>query len=275
MLIKEFLEKQKNHIDNFVAQVLLAHVLEISRPQLIANLNTPLDLIQLDSATQAFTRLKAGEPLPYILGHWEFFGLDFEINENVLIPRPETELLVEKAISFLKSNPDKRNVIDVGTGSGIIAISIAKYIPDAKIIATDISSKAIQVAKRNAIKHNVENQIEFIECDLLPFTFQPSTFNLICANLPYIPTKTLHGLEVYGKEPTLALDGGEDGLDLYRKLFSLVKEIVTNNSLCWLCEIEETQGLSSINLAKDFFPNTKNNLVQDLAGKDRLIEIIL
>jgi release factor glutamine methyltransferase len=281
--IKEFLEMKKKLVDDFDAQVLLAYVLEISRPQLIARLDTPLDLIQLDSATQAFSQLQAGTPLPYILGHWEFFGLDFEVNENVLIPRPETELLVEKAISFLKNNPDKRNVIDVGTGSGIIAISIAKYIPDAKIIATDISPKAIQVAKRNAIKHGVENQIEFVECDLIPqskvTSLKPDlrllTCDLICANLPYIPTKTLHGLEVYGKEPTLALDGGEDGLDLYRKLFSLVKEIVTNNSLYWLCEIEETQGFSSRNLANYFFPNTKNSLVQDFAGKDRLIEVIL
>ncbi|MFN3491226.1 MAG: N5-glutamine methyltransferase family protein, partial [Anaerolineales bacterium] len=192
MLAKEFLDKQKKLVDDFDAQVLLAHVLGISRPQLIAHPNTPLDLIQLDSATQAFARLKAGEPLPYILGHWEFFGFDFEVNENVLIPRPETELLVEKAIAYLKNNPDKRNIIDVGTGSGIIPISIAKHIPDVKILATDISSKALQVAKQNAIKHSVENQIEFVECDLLPLSqsqvesyksidLRPLTFDLICA----------------------------------------------------------------------------------------------
>ncbi|MBL8100766.1 MAG: peptide chain release factor N(5)-glutamine methyltransferase [Anaerolineales bacterium] len=285
MNIKEFLESQKNLVDDFDAQVLLAHVLEISRPQLIANLNTPLDLIQLDSATQLFAQLQAGTPLPYILGHWEFFGLDFEINEHVLIPRPETELLVEKAIAYLKNNSDKRNVIDVGTGSGIIAISIAKHIPDAKILATDISPKALQVAKQNATKHGVENQIEFIECDLLPksqVTGQKSddlrllTCDLICANLPYIPTKTLQGLEIYGKEPTLALDGGEDGLGLYRKLFGIVSNNNANlNALFWLCEVEETQGSSSKKLAKEFFPNAKVNLHQDLSGRDRLIEIIL
>jgi release factor glutamine methyltransferase len=272
--IKEFLDSQKKLADDFDAQVLLAHVLEISRPQLIANLNTPLSLIQIDSATQLFARLEAGKPLPYILGHWEFFGLDFEVNENVLIPRPETELLVEKAISYLKNNPDKRNIIDVGTGSGIIAICIAKHIPGAKIVATDISSKALQVAKRNAIKNNVENKIEFIECDLLPFNFQPSSFNLICANLPYIPTQTLHELKIYGKEPTLALDGGEDGLDVYRKLFSIVSKNNNRlNKLVWLCEVEETQGSSAIHLAKEFFPNAKVDLHQDLSGRDRLIEI--
>lgn len=287
--IKEFLDSQKNLVDGFDSQVLLAHILKISRPQLIAHLNTPLSLIQLDSATQLFAQLQAGTPLPYILNHWEFFGLDFEVNKNVLIPRPETELLVEKAISFLKNNPAKRNVIDVGTGSGIIAISIAKHIPDANILATDISPKALQVAKQNAIKHGVENQIEFVKCDLIPdrrpqtvdrdspsTVHRPLSIDLICANLPYIPTKTMHGLEVYGKEPTLALDGGEDGLDLYRKLFSIISNNNVNlSNLAWLCEIEETQGRSATNLAKEFFPNAKVNLHQDLSGRDRLLEIIL
>lgn len=281
---KEFLNEQKNIVDDFDAQVLLSELLKISRPQLIAGLDTPLNLIQLDSASQAFARLKAGEPLPYILGHWEFFGLDFEVNENVLIPRPETELLVEKAISFLKNNPDKRNIADIGTGSGIIAISIAKNILDAKILATDISSKALQVAKRNAGKFGVQDRIEFIECDLLPdrrpqtkdsdslsSVLRHSSCDLLCANLPYIPTKTLHGLEIYGKEPTLALDGGEDGLDLYRKLFSIVSSDL--NRVIWLCEVESTQGISAVKLASEFFPNANVNLYQDLAGKDRLIEI--
>jgi release factor glutamine methyltransferase len=293
MVIKEFLDSKKKLVDDFSAQVLLAHVLEISRPQLITRLNTPLDSIQLDSATQAFSQLQAGTPLPYILGHWEFFGLDFEVNENVLIPRPETELLVEKAISFLKNNPNKRNVIDVGTGSGIIGISIAKHIPDAKIVATDISSKALQVAKRNAVKHQVEKQIEFIECDLLPDGRQQTTdrnqnssavsglpsLDLICANLPYIPTKTLHSLKVYGKEPTLALDGGKDGLDLYRKLFSIVSNNKSNfsnlDNLVWLCEIEETQGKSAPKLVHEYFDDAIVNVYQDLAGRDRIVEIIL
>lgn len=290
MVIKEFLDSKKNLVDDFDAQVLLADILKISRSQLIARLNTPLDSTQLDSATQAFAKLQAGIPLPYILGHWEFFGLDFEVNENVLIPRPETELLVEKAIAFLKNNPDKRNVIDVGTGSGIIPISITKHIPDAKIIATDISPKALQVAKQNAIKHGVEKKIEFIECDLLPSddrpqtidcpspstVYRPLSFDLICANLPYIPTKTLHGLEVYGKEPTRALDGGEDGLDLYRKLFAIVSNNKSNlNNLICLCEIEETQGISAPKLVHEYFDDAIVNVYQDLAGKDRLIEIIL
>lgn len=281
-LIKKFSTQYQSENAGLELQLILAHVMNQPRTWLLAHLDTPLSSGQLDSATQLFTRLKAGEPLPYIIGHWEFFNLNFEVNESVLIPRPETELLVEKAISFLKNNPDKRNAIDVGTGSGIIAISIAKNIPDAKIIATDISSKALQIAKQNAIKHGVENQIEFVECDLLPQSqdsslksdLRPWTCDLICANLPYIPTKTLRGLEVYGKEPTLALDGGEDGLDLYRKLFSLATKY-NINPLIWLCEFEETQGKSIKNLAYNFFDNALVNVYQDLADKDRLLEIIL
>lgn len=284
--IKEFLESQKNLVDDFDSQILLAHVLQISRPQLITRLNTPLSSGQLASATEAFAQLQTGKPLPYILGHWEFYGLDFNINEHVLIPRPETELLVEKAIAYLKSNPDKKNVIDVGTGSGIIAISIAKHIPKTKIIATDISPKALQVAKQNAIKHGVENQIEFVECDLLPLSqsqvtshksndLQPVTCDLICANLPYIPTQTLHGLEIYRKEPTLALDGGDNGLDLYKRLFSLAKNLnITQKNQIWLCEVEATQGKSAPKLIRTFFENAIVNVHQDLAGKDRLIEIM-
>ena len=282
MTIREFLKSQKNIVGDFDVQVLLAHVLKLSRPQLLINLETPLSTGQIDSANQAFSKLQAGQPLPYILGHWEFFGLDFDITKDVLIPRPETELLVEKAISYLKSNPNKINIADIGTGSGIIAISIAKNIPDAKIIATDISPEALQAAKRNAEKLGVKDKIEFIECDLLPQSkvksrksdLRPETFDLICANLPYIPTQTLRQLPIYKKEPTLALDGGEDGLDLYRKLFSIAPNFLAENAILF-CEIEATQGKSAAKLAHDFFPNAKVNLHQDLAGKDRLIEIII
>jgi len=292
-LIKKFLPQYQSENSELEIQLILSQAMNQSRTWILTHLDAPLSSGQIDSATQAFARLKAGEPLPYILGQWEFFGLGFEVNEHVLIPRPETELLVEKAIAYLKNNPDKRNIIDVGTGSGIIAISIAKHIPDAKILATDISPNALQVAKRNAIKHGVQKQIEFVECDLLPdrrpltadrpdnlSTVQrPPSIDFICANLPYIPTQTLHELKIYGKEPTLALDGGEDGLDLYRKLFSIVSKNDNHfnklNNLVWLCEVEATQGISATNLAKEFFPNAKVNLHQDLAGKDRLIEIIL
>src|SRR4030095_8851639 len=122
----------------------------------------------------------------------EFFGLDFEVTSDVLIPRPETELLVEKAIVWLQGSPGRRKIIDIGTGSGAIAVSIVKNIPNAYLLATDISQAALAVAQKNAIKFDANNQIDFVRCALLPQQIDslPTTrrFDLICANLPYIPT---------------------------------------------------------------------------------------
>ena len=258
------------------AQILLAHVIGHPRAWLLAHLDSPLTPPQVESANQAFARLEAGEPLPYILGHWEFFGLDFDITPDVLIPRPETELLVEKAIKWLSASPERRTVADVGTGSGIIATSIAMHIPDANILATDISMKALTAAKHNAQKFHVHHRIQFTECNLLPPQSQivnhKSKIDLICANLPYIPTQTLSGLPIFGREPTLALDGGEDGLDLYRRLLDIAPAWLAPRSMI-LLEIEATQGVAARQLAAEKFSNASISLHQDLAGHDRLLEI--
>jgi len=239
----------------------------------MAHFDFEIAVEEQDQFNNALQKLEAGEPLPYVLGKWEFFGLEFEVTKDVLIPRPETELLVEKALAWIKKSPDK-TIADIGAGSGAIAISIAVNAPDAKILATDISPAALQVAQRNAKKHNVQSQIEFIECDLLPtFNLQPSTFNLICANLPYIPTATMRELPIYGREPTLALDGGSDGFVLFRRLFKLAPDYLTPHGVM-LLEIESSLGGQTVDLAKSFFPNATINLYQDLAGKDRLIEIV-
>ena len=258
------------------AQVLLAHVIGRPRSWLLGHLDAPLTQPQLDSAQQAFARLEAGEPLPYILGHWEFYGLDFNVTPDVLIPRPETELLVEKAIRWLTANPKRRSVADIGTGSGVIAVTIAMHIPDANILATDLSPAALQVAKSNAQKFNVQDRIEFAECDLLPPQSQivnrKSQMDLLCANLPYIPTQTLSELPIFGREPALALDGGQDGLDLYRRLFSITPKWLTPRGML-LLEIEATQGVQALNLACDAFGDASISLHQDLAHFDRLLEI--
>lgn len=255
------------------AQVLLAHVLERSRTWLLAHLDAPLSAPMLESAEQAFARLEAGEPLPYILGHWEFFGMDFDITPNVLIPRPETELLVEKAIKWLSANPSKRSVADIGTGSGIIAASIAMNVPDAAILATDISPAALKVAQHNAKKFNVQDRIRFVQCNLLPQE-PAANIDLLCANLPYIPTQTMQELPIYGREPTLALDGGEDGLDLYRSLLEIAPRWLSQKSLM-LFEIEASQGMKALSLAYDKLSNATINLHKDLAGHNRLLEIRL
>lgn len=268
--------KLPENLTDLDAQILLAHVLGRPRTWLLANLDAPLTPPQLDSADQAFARLEAGEPLPYILGHWEFYGLDFNVTPDVLIPRPETEILVEKAIKWLAADPNRRSVADVGTGSGIIAISIAMHIPNVHVLATDISPDALKVAKGNAKKFHVHHKIEFVECDLLPLQSQiedrKPQIDLLCANLPYIPTQTLSGLPIFGREPTLALDGGEDGLDLYRRLFDIAPDWLAPHGLI-LIELEATQGIQALNIACDIFSDASISLHQDLAGHDRLLEI--
>ncbi len=269
------------------ASVLLAQIINKPRTWVMAHPEITLTTGQEINLTQSLKRLGDGESFPYVLGHWEFFGLYLDITPDVLIPRPETELLVEKAIGWLQTLEKKSpsvtfKVADIGTGSGVIAISIALHVPNARIVATDISSAALDVAKRNAKKFNVQDKIEFIECDLLPESkvkgqtsnLRPLTFDLICANLPYIPSETLQGLPVYGREPTLALDGGADGLDLFRRLLDIAPGWLAPGGMI-LLEIEATRGVEVMSLAYDIFSSAAIHLHQDLAGRDRLLEIIL
>ncbi len=262
------------------ASVLLAHIVQRPRAWVMAHPELTLSDEQQDQLKARLSQLKKGEPFPYVLGRWEFFGLELEVTPDVLIPRPETELLVEKAITWLQRNPTRTHAADIGTGSGAIAISIAVNLPSINILATDISSKALQVAKRNAERHNASERIEFVECDLLPESNvkrknpdrHPPTFDLICANLPYIPTKTLERLPIYKREPTIALDGGEDGLDLFRKLMSILPGWLAPNALI-LLEIESTLGEPTTHLAYKNFPNAHIVLHRDLTGRERLLEI--
>lgn len=261
------------------ASVLLAHILNRPRTWVLAHPELVLTTEQQNQLNESLARLESGEPFPYVLGGWEFFGLDFDVTPDVLIPRPETELLVEKAIAWLQESPERRTVADIGTGSGVIAVSIAVNVPDVHVTATDISGKALDVAKRNAHKFDVDRRIEFVECDLLPakpelFSTEEH-FDLICANLPYIPTGTLYTLPVYGREPTLALDGGVDGLELFRKLLAIAPEWLAPHSMM-LLEIEATRGIRALNLAYDSFSEEAEiHLHQDLTGNDRLLEIML
>jgi release factor glutamine methyltransferase len=257
------------------AEVLAAHVLNKERTWLLAHDDASFDPQTLSALENSIQRLEDGEPLPYVLGHWEFFGLDFDITPDVLIPRPETELLVERAIPWLQASNNRRAIADIGTGSGCIGVSIATHVPSAHILATDVSSAALEVARRNALKHHVEQQIEFIECDLLP---DPSNgareFDLICANLPYIPTVKLQSLPIFGREPTLALNGGDDGLEPFRRLLALAPDCLAPGGRM-LLEIEATRGTNALSLAYDAFEEAEIHLYQDLARQDRLLEIQL
>ena len=282
--IPEALEHIENTLDQLSdtpeldAQVILAHVLDRPRTWLLAHPETLLSASQLAAVESAVSQLAAGTPLPYILGHWEFFGLDFDITPAVLIPRPETELLVEKAIAWLQASPERRTIADVGTGSGVIGVTIAMHVPDAYVVATDISLPALQVAHRNARKFHVAEHMDFVNCNLLPahHEFLPTDlhFDLICANLPYIPTETMKRLPIFGREPTVALDGGPDGLDLIRRLLHESIEWLAPNGRI-MFEIEANQGKKALSLACDTFSEAEIHLHQDLTARDRLLEIQL
>ncbi|NOY98393.1 MAG: peptide chain release factor N(5)-glutamine methyltransferase [Chloroflexi bacterium] len=271
---------------NLDAQALLAHVTGKPRTWVLAHPETALTPKQDSALEAALVQLEGGVPLPYVLGHWEFFGLDFIVTPDVLIPRPETELLVEHAIQWLRDSWKRRTATsplaelwaaDVGTGSGCIAVTLAVQIPDLHLLATDISCPALEIARQNAAKHGVLERIQFAQGDLLDSAMQrkDSTilkFDLIAANLPYIPTETLHGLDVYGREPEQALDGGVDGLDLVRRLLHDAPRWLAPGGLI-LLEIEASQGQAALSLAYDAFTQANIKLFQDLAGRDRLIAV--
>lgn len=260
------------------ASVLIAHILNRSRTWVLAHPELTLTSEQKRQLDDSLARLTRGEAFPYVLGHWEFFGMEFNITPDVLIPRPETELLVEKAISWLDESSVRRTIADVGTGSGVIAISIAAHFQDAHLLATDISQKALQVARKNAIKFDVIDRIDFVQCDLLPYHIDPLPterhFDLICANLPYIPTGTLRSLPISRREPNLALDGGPDGLEVFRRLLNIAPGWLAPNGMIVL-EIEASRGVQALNIACDIFSEAIIHLHQDLAGQDRLLEIML
>lgn len=256
------------------AQVLLAHILGCSRAWLLAHSEAELPPEKEESLAQARGRLRNGMPLPYVIGHWEFYGIDFALTPAVLIPRPETELLVVRALAWLQSQPVCCLAVDVGTGSGCIAISLAVHSPGLRVVAVDVSLDALQLAGRNAAACDVADQVFCLQADLLaPFTHTPPPLHLICANLPYIPTATLAGLAVARCEPRQALDGGPDGLALIRRLLAQAQACLAPEGLM-LLEIETSQGQAALTLARAAFPAAQVSLHQDLAGHDRLVEIL-
>src|SRR3989344_6459932 len=219
-------------------------------------------------------------PKQYTQGWVEFYKLKFKITPDVLIPRPETELLVDEVIRFLSNHPERPKgvegspytILDIGTGSGNIAISIAKN-SRAKISSADISLKALKVAKQNAKLHGVEKRIFFLKSDLLSNI--KSSPDIIVTNLPYIPSERIPYLDssVKDHEPHIALDGGEDGFELYRKLFKQIRKF-EGAPQGWkhqmiVCEIDYTHGELAVNEALKYFPEAQVEVKTDLAKTQR------
>jgi release factor glutamine methyltransferase len=251
-------------------QVLLASVLQTTREWVITHSRTELTENQHLQFLGLRERLLSGEPLPYLTGIQAFFGLDFEVNNHVLIPRPETELLVEESIAWLELYPSRRSAADIGTGSGIIAICLADHFPDLQLLAVDSSTEALAVAKRNALKFKVNGQIQFLNRDLL--TDINTEFDLIAANLPYIPSTELSKLTVSKFEPNIALNGGEDGLLMIRKLIGQARNNLNPGGVIIL-EIESNQSSSCTEIAKQAFPSARITTQNDLVNYPRIVKI--
>ncbi len=210
--------KARRDAEGLLLHVLRAHVPAANLAWLMAHQDEAITRDAANALDVSVERRFAGEPIQYIVGESEFYGLDFEVNRDVLIPRPETEHLVEKSVA-LANGFARPNILDVGTGSGAIAITLALELPAAEIVATDIASSALTVARRNAARHGVAERLKFVEADLLD-ALACRQLDLIVSNPPYVPQADSDSLsvEVREFEPALALFAGADGLAIYRRL---------------------------------------------------------
>jgi release factor glutamine methyltransferase len=263
-------DEQANQELFLSAQVLLAFIFGQTRAWVLAHPEAILDQGQLFHLNSLFQQLCQGVPLPYLTGKQEFFGLDFEVTRDVLIPRPETELLVEHALEWLRGHRHSRLAADVGTGSGCIAVSLAARLTYPYWLAVDRSWRALQVAHRNASRHAVTSRVQLLNADLLMPCIGP--FDLVCANLPYIPHESLRFLPLLTNEPSLALDGGEDGLELIRRLFAGVQSWLAPGGVIFL-EMQFDQGDKIARIAKYNLPAAQVTIHSDLAGKPRMVKI--
>lgn len=265
----EFLHEKGSTSARLDAEVLLAEVLGMQRIELYANYDRPLDKNELDRFRQAVARRGKLEPIAYIIRRKEFYSREFEVNEKVLIPRPETELLVEKVISYLKAYPiEKPEILELCTGSGAVAITLSLEIEGAAVTANDISAEALAVAKRNAKLHQAS--LDFIAGDL--FFGLNKKFDVIVANPPYIATGELENLpqSVRLYEPKLALDGGQDGLHFYKRIITEAYRYLKDLGAIFL-EIGESQAKEVASLAQKVGVYSPPMVAKDLAGKNRAI----
>ncbi len=252
------------------AEVLLAYVLGISRTRLIANLAEPIDAAPHGRLADLVTRRAGLEPVAYLTGEREFYGLRLCVDERVLVPRPETELLVDLALSAAERLTDGRSlrVADIGTGSGAIAVAVATNLPWAHIWAVDLSAAALSVAQANVRRYELEDRITLLHGNgLAPL---PGPVDLLLTNPPYTILSAVDE-NVRRHEPHLALDGGPDGLEVIRELLAAAPGYLRAGTL--LMEIGAWQGQAVADLAAAALPGGAMTIHKDLAGLDRVLEI--
>ena len=267
---REILASNKIEEASLEGELLLRHALQISRTQLYLNLDDELSPEQEESLWHLVKRRINGEPTAYITKHREFYGLDFYVDARVLIPRPESETLVEKALDYARNHPVS-TIADIGTGCGAIAISLAINLPQARIYATDISAPALEVARYNRQKHGVTGQIRLLQGDMLSPVPEPA--DLIVANLPYVKESELPQIGSTDFEPQLALDGGQNGLEKILKLCHQAGDKLSPDG-CLLLEIGLGQKKAVADILHNLFPSTRIEVTPDLSGIDRVVSVV-
>lgn len=251
---------------NIKTRILLEYILKLSREKIVSNPNIEVSDNNVESYLNKINDIKNGMPIQYITNKQEFMKLNFYVDKNVLIPQPDTEILVEKAIEICNNHGNDIKILDLCTGSGAIGISIAKNIKNAKVYATDIKNTVIDIAKQNAKQNNVDN-IEFIVSDMFE-NIQEKDFDIIVSNPPYIETDVIKTLPTEVRnEPIIALDGGKDGLKFYKIILSEYKKYLKKDGYL-LLEIGYNQAKSVGELI-----NLNYSIIEDLAGNDRVIII--
>ena len=259
------------------AEILLGHVLGMSKTQLYTEPEKVLTSTEISQLWSLIQRRLNHEPTAYILGHCEFYGVDLVIDCHTFIPRPETELLVERAVELAHriSRPGKGiTIADIGTGCGAIAVCLALALPQAEIYATDISAPALHVAEMNCRRHAVSRQVKLLQGNSLEPLSQP--VDMIVANLPYIKDCEIEDLdtEIIDFEPTAALAGGLEGLDIIQKILEQMPEKL-NHGGCFLLEIGQGQGRQVTSLINNRFQQASIELISDLSGIERVVKVEL
>lgn len=257
------------------ARLLLEHLLNKPHSYLIAHHDQPLTTAQEKHYRQLIARARQEEPIPYIIGQAPFFDFDLYVAPGVLIPRPETEQLVELTVGWAKERGTSTalTAVDVGTGSGCIAIALARFLPDLAVTAVDSSPEALAIAQQNGTQL-APGRIQFQQSNLLQAIDAP--VDLIVANLPYVTSSEWQALAdgVKLHEPALALDGGKDGLDLIRQLLQQATTRLRSNGAIFL-EIGWQQGEIAKQAAQSYFPEAEITILPDFAGHDRIVKIAL
>ncbi len=267
----------EKHLDSprLSAEILLSYALNLKRIELYAYFDRIVEQTKLDELRGLVKRAAEHEPVQYLTGRTEFYSLELKVSPNCLIPRPETELLVEKAIEFLRKRGGSQYVCDLCTGSGCVAVAVAKNYPDCKIVATDICDKALAVAAENVERYKLGEKIQLLCGDL----FEPvlkgldkTKFDLILANPPYVGRDEWESLEKNVKdfEPRLALDGGPDGLDIYRRIVGRIGEHLAEDcAVMFECGCKQGSAVCDLLKSTGLFGGVK--IEKDLNGSDRVI----